>query len=145
MAGCGKLLILKMENNRIGDRTFKEVKIIEVNGTEYNITHEQFTEGVTEATEMTKEALSIFKKSYKKTKDPFCRIEIESYAESLTDLVRLLKAYMLRVENGVELQPIVVFTDGKALFGYRGKKDIEFTKKWFKIIVEENNNTKMTI
>lgn len=121
------------------------MKKIEINGAEYNVTDEQFVEGITETIKITTDTLGILKKAYTKTGDPFCKIEMEHYTEGLADLIKLLKTYMLRVENGIEVQPIVVFTDSKALFGYRGKKDIEFTKKWFKIIAEGNNNTKMTI
>ena len=106
---------------------------------EYNVSHEQFLDGITETIKITTDTLDILKKAYIKTQDPFIKIEMEHYAEGLADLIRLLKIYMIRIENGIEVQPIILFTDKKALFGYRGKKDIEFAKKWYEIIVSKND------
>lgn len=112
------------------------------NGTysrEYNITHEEFVEAMIEVIAITKDRLEIFKKAYRVTKDPLCKKEIDSYAKTYVELILLFKNYTLRVENGIELQPIVVFTDSKALFGYREIKDLEFSKKWYEKIVMKNN------
>jgi len=112
---------------------------------EYNVTHEQFIEGITETIKITTDTLDILKKAYTKTGDPFCKVEMQNYAEGLAELIKLLKSYTIKVENGIEVQPIILFTDKKALFGYRGKKDIEFAEKWYKIIVDGRNNKGMTI
>ena len=112
---------------------------------EFSVTHEQFLDGITETIKITTDTLGILKKAYIKTQDPFIKIEMEHYAEGLADLIKLLKIYMIRVNNGIEVQPIVLFTDKKALFGYRGKKDIKFAEKWYKIIVEKTNHKNMVI
>ena len=112
---------------------------------EYNVTHKQFLEGINETIKITTDALKILKKAYIKTGDPFCKIEIEHYAGSLANLVKLLRTYMIKVENGIEVQPIVFFTDKKALFGYRGKKELEFVEKWYKIITGKKDDRGMVI
>ena len=114
-------------------------------GQEFNVTHSQFVEGMTETIKITMDTLEILKKAYIKTQNPFCKIEMENYAESLADLIKLLKTYMIRVENGIEVQPIIFFTDKKALFGFRGKKDLEFAEKWYEIITKVKNGKEMVI
>ena len=106
---------------------------------EYPVTHEDFIEAMTEVIAIVKDRLEIFKKAYKKTKDPYCKKEIEAYAEVYVELIELFKKYTLRIENGIEVQPIVVFSGYKAMFGYREKKDLEFSKKWYEKIVFKNN------
>ena len=106
---------------------------------EYNISNEELIEGILEVTEIIKENLEIFKKAYREPKDPLDKIEIEAYAKTYVELVILFKNYTNRIERNIELQPIIVFQDNKALFGYREKKDLEFSKKWFERIVFKNN------
>lgn len=107
---------------------------------EYQITNEQFIEGVVEIIGLTKNDLELLKKSYEKTKDPLCKVEIEKYTETLVELVEMMKTFVLKIESGIELQAIIVFSEDKALFGYRGKKDVDFSKKWFNIIVRKKEN-----
>lgn len=116
---------------------------IEIERKEYQISHEQFIKGITEIIEMTRKTLETFRDSYRKTKDPLCKAEIEDYAGMLAELIKLLKKYTLRINNGIEVQPIVVFTDNKALFGYREKGDIEFSKRWYETIVRKDNHREM--
>lgn len=106
---------------------------------EYSVTHEEFIEAMTEVIAIVKDRLEIFKKAYRLTKDPFCKSEIETYAGVYVELIELFKKYTLRVENGIEVQPIVVFDGCKAMFGYREKKDLEFSKKWYERIVFKGN------
>ena len=111
---------------------------------DFPVTHEQFIEGITDIIKITTETLEIFKGVYKNTQNPFAKIEMERYSESLVGLVRVLKSYTIRVENGIELNPIVVFSDNRVMFGYREKKSVEFTKRWYNIIRKQSNG-EMTI
>ena len=107
---------------------------------EFSISHEQFLEGMTGIMKITTKTLEIFKGVYGKTQDPSAKIEMEKYAEVLVNLVRVLKSYTIRVDNGIGVSPIVVFSDiGRVMFGYREKKSVEFTKKWYNIIRKQSN------
>jgi len=95
---------------------------------EFSITHEQFLQGMKEMIKITTDVLDIFKRAYIKNQDPFVKLEIEKYTESLVNSVRLLKSYTIRVENNIIVLPIIVFNDGVAIFGYRMKDKIDFSK-----------------
>jgi len=110
---------------------------------EFEVTHEQFIEGMLETINIIKDVLETFKEAFRKTKDPFAKIEMEKYAESLVDTIRLFKSYTIRVENGIGVKPIVFFTDGKALFGYRMQGEVDFYKKWYEIITKIKNGKEM--
>lgn len=118
-----------------------EVKIEQ----EYNVTDKQFKEGTAEMIKMTTDTLKIFKRVYRETKDLFVQAEIEKYTSLVVDLMRLLKSYKLRADNGIGVQPIVVFGDGTAIFGYKGKREMEFSEKWYKIITKKRNGKEMVI
>ena len=110
---------------------------------EYSVSHEQFLEGMTEMIKMTTEILETFKKAYIKTGDPFCKIAMQGYAEVLANSVKLLKSYTIRIENGIGVNPIILFSDGIATFGYRITEEVNFSKRWFKKITKSINGKQM--
>ena len=112
---------------------------------EFQITHEQFLQGMTEMIKITTDVLDIFKRAYIKNKDPFIKLEMEQYTESLVNSVRLLKSYTIRVENNIGVLPIAVFNDGVAIFGYRMKDKIDFSKRWYDKITKKENGKEMVI
>lgn len=112
---------------------------------EFSVSHEQFIDGITEMIEMTKTLLETFKEAFIKTGDPFYKIEMEKYTDVLVGLVRLLKSYMIRVENGIGVNPIILFNDGRAQFGYRMKDEVNFSNKWFKVVAKKFNGRNMVI
>ena len=114
-------------------------------GKEYIISHKQFEQGMSEIIKITIDSLDKLKKRYKETKNPFCKSEIESYADMLSNQIKVLETYKIRIKSGIEVQCVVLFTDKKALFGYRGKKDLEFGEKWYRIITENTNDGAMVI
>ena len=112
---------------------------------EFNVSHSQFLQGMTEMMKITTDILETFKKAYAETQDPFAKIEMEKYAEALVSLVRLLKSYTIRVENGIGVLPIVLFSDGRASFGYRMKDEVDLSNRWFKEIAKKHNGREMVI
>ena len=112
---------------------------------EFSISHEQFSQGMLEMIGMTKTILETFKKAYGKNKDPFYKVEVEKYTESLVGLVQLFKSYTVRVECGIGVNPIILFSDGKALFGYRMKDEVDFSKRWYDTIAKKINGKNMVI
>ena len=110
---------------------------------EFQITHEQFLQGMKEMIKITTDVLDIFKRAYIKNQDPFVKLEMEKYTEALINSVRLLKSYTIRVENNIGVLPIAVFNDGVAIFGYRMKDKIDFSKRWFDKITKKENGRRM--
>ena len=112
---------------------------------EFQITHEQFLQGMKEMIKITTDVLDIFKRAYIKNQDPFIKLEMEQYTESLVNSVRLLKSYTIRVENNIGVLPIAVFNDGAVIFGYRMKDKDDFSKRWYDEITKKENGKEMVI
>ncbi len=110
---------------------------------EYDVTDEQFREGTTEMIEITMDKLNALKKEYIKTKDPDVQKMIIKYEELLFDLKLLVKSYNIYVNSKIGVQPIIVFSDGGAIFGHKGKREMEFSIKWFNIITKQHNGKEM--
>ena len=112
---------------------------------EFSISHEQFVDGTNETIKIITGYLENLKKTYIKTQNPICKIEITQDLERLANIKKLYFIYLILVESGIELQPIVLFADKKAMFGFRRKKETEFAEKWYKIIAKKENGKNMVI